>query len=123
VEPILAQLTRAGFTARAAILPRIWNGERDPSQEPEAAMMITINVPDSLPPERVRQRIREIESSLLEEAQFWETTTAENPSLPVPEKDAAFFQTFGSWQDDRDAEALVREILESRRPSKRTASL
>ena len=86
-------------------------------------MMITIHVPDSLPPERVRQRIREIESSLLEEAQFWETTNAENQSLPVPEMDTDFFQTFGSWRDDRDAETIVREIMESRRASKRTASL
>ena len=86
-------------------------------------MMIAIHVPDSLPPERVRQRIREIESSLLEEARFWETTNAENQSLPVPEKDAAFFQTFGSWRDDRDAETIAREIMESRRASKRTASL
>lgn len=31
VEPILDQLTQAGFTALAAILPRIWNGERDPA--------------------------------------------------------------------------------------------
>ena len=86
-------------------------------------MMITIHVPDSLPPERVRQRIREIESSLLEEAQFWETTNAENQSLPVPDMDTAFFQTFDSWRDDRDTETIVREIMESRRTSKRTASL
>lgn len=31
VEPILNQLTQAGFTALAAVLPRIWNGERDPA--------------------------------------------------------------------------------------------
>ena len=31
VGPILDQLTQAGFTALAAILPRIWNGERDPA--------------------------------------------------------------------------------------------
>jgi hypothetical protein len=31
VEPMLDQFKQAGFTAFAAVLPRIWNGERDPA--------------------------------------------------------------------------------------------
>ena len=33
-------------------------------------MQVTIDVPDSLPQERLRQRIKELEESLREEAQF-----------------------------------------------------
>jgi Protein of unknown function (DUF2559) len=37
----------------------------------ETIMQITINVPDTLPQERLRQRIQELEQSLITEAKFF----------------------------------------------------
>ncbi|MCX7067354.1 MAG: hypothetical protein NTW85_06650 [Methylococcales bacterium] len=34
-------------------------------------MQITINVPDTLPQERLKQRIKELEQSLINEAKFF----------------------------------------------------
>jgi len=62
-------------------------------------MMVTINIPDTLPQKRVWQRIREIEESLKEEARFFQSI--------IKEKDLSdndnelFWKSFGSWEGEK----------------------
>lgn len=46
-------------------------------------MQITITVPDVLPPQRIQQRIRELEESLREEARFIATLLGQMPAQPL----------------------------------------
>lgn len=86
-------------------------------------MIVTIHIPDALPAERVQQRIKEIEQSLLAEASFWEKTKP-GTEPPSAETEAnLFLSSFGSWQDDRDAGTQIKEIYAARQPSERSATL
>ncbi len=94
-------------------------------------MFITINVPDNLPQERVQQKIREIEESLRQESEFFESVmkanTVEpdgfNPLSDSEEDLLLFWESFGSWQDDRTPEEIIREIYMTRTPTERDISL
>ena len=59
-------------------------------------MQITINVPDALPQERLKQRIKELEQSLMTEAKFFAVFSKQqtaiddpwtNPDIPLPSID------------------------------------
>ncbi|MCX7066250.1 MAG: hypothetical protein NTW85_00900 [Methylococcales bacterium] len=59
-------------------------------------MQITINVPDTLPQERLKQRIKELEQSLINEARFFAVFSKQqavmddpwtNPDISLPSTD------------------------------------
>ncbi len=94
-------------------------------------MLATINVPDTLPQERIQQRIREIEENLRQEAIFFESiikkTKAEPDSFkPVSDSEddlRLFWESFGSWQDDRTPEDIISEIYATRTTTERKIML
>jgi hypothetical protein len=47
-------------------------------------MQITINVPDSLPQERLKQRIKELEQSLINEAKFFAVFSKQQADIDDP---------------------------------------
>ena len=78
-------------------------------------MIVTINIPDTLPDERVRQRIRELEESLREEAEFLKRMKSSEDN----ENRKLFFKSFGSWKDERSSEEIIKEIYDARNSSER----
>jgi hypothetical protein len=47
-------------------------------------MQITINVPDNLPQERIKQRIQELEQSLISESKFFALLFKQQPAIDDP---------------------------------------
>lgn len=47
-------------------------------------MQITINVPDTLPQERLKQRIKELEQSLITEAKFFAVFSKQQTAIDDP---------------------------------------
>ncbi len=86
-------------------------------------MLVTINIPDTLPDERVRQRIREIEESLREEAEFLKRIRDVQQSSSENGDKEMFWKSFGSWKDDRSAEEIIREIHAARNSPEREIRL
>ncbi|MCP4125422.1 MAG: hypothetical protein GY751_27115 [Bacteroidetes bacterium] len=117
-------------------------------------MHITINVPDSLPQERLWQRIREIEESLRQEAKFIEKMGIKEADHNMPvddplaspdsnllsdnqifdfgrntdtedqeEDQRLFLESFGSWEDSRTAEEIVKDIYNARKSVERDIKL
>jgi hypothetical protein len=50
----------------------------------EKNMQITINVPDTLPQDRIKQRIQELEQSLINEAKFFALLFKQQPATADP---------------------------------------
>lgn len=50
----------------------------------EFTMQITINVPDTLPQERLKQRIKELEQSLINEAKFFTLFLKQHTEIDDP---------------------------------------
>ncbi len=86
-------------------------------------MLITINIPDTLPDERFRQRIREIEKSLREEAEFLDRMKDMRQLSSENDDKELFWKSFGSWKDDRIAEEIIMEIHAARNSPEREITL
>ncbi|MCP4113288.1 MAG: hypothetical protein GY749_48455 [Desulfobacteraceae bacterium] len=94
-------------------------------------MLVTINVPDILPQERIQQRIREIEENLRQEAIFFESLIKKAKTKPgsfKPVSDSEddlrlFWESFGGWQDDRTPEDIISEIYATRTATERNITL
>lgn len=89
-------------------------------------MLITINVPDSLPQESLWERIRELEESLKEEATFVGKTGIREAKGIADDGDPdmrLFRESFGSWKDDRTVEEIIKDILGSRKSVERDIRL
>jgi hypothetical protein len=88
-------------------------------------MLVTINVPDSLPQEILRQRIRDIEEYLREEAESGMTESESSMSDDGDQEEdmRLFRESFGSWKDSRTAEEIIRDIRGSRKSAERNIRL
>lgn len=84
-------------------------------------MMVTINIPDTLPKKRVWQRIREIEESLKEEASFFQSIIKEKDLSDDDEE--LFWKSFGSWEDEKSADEIIKDIYSKRTDTDRAALL
>jgi hypothetical protein len=86
-------------------------------------MIVTIDVPDVLPAERMRKRIEEFEKSLFEEAGFWQKIKVVDGNFCAETREKSLLESFGSWQDERDAETIIDDLRQSRASSGREVSI
>ncbi len=86
-------------------------------------MLVTINVPDSLPQERLWQQIREIEENFRQEAEFIKRTGKMSDDGECEEDMRLFWESFGSWEDDRTTEEIIKDIYGARKTVERSIQL